>query len=57
MKCIKLTVRGITAERENMRNGLTFDDYHEIVRESVQDISICPLGNMACSGDCECYTE
>lgn len=22
-----------------------------------QDISICPLGNMQCSGECECYSE
>ena len=22
-----------------------------------QDIIQCPLGNMECSGDCECYSE
>lgn len=22
-----------------------------------QDIIICPLGNLECSGDCECYAE
>ena len=24
---------------------------------NTQDILRCPLGNMECSGDCECYAE
>ena len=46
--------------RDNVKILILPDTAHSTTDEQLrnpQDITICPLGYMECSGDCECYVE